>query len=69
MIAITNKKVAGFIPQWASYRGFSLLFDNPGPSTTPMDGQMGESVVKIDCPVHTNRNLQLYMATFFKKAL
>ncbi len=30
MFSITNKKVAGFTPRWAEFRGFSLLFDNPG---------------------------------------
>jgi hypothetical protein len=30
MLTITNRKVAGFDPRWASCRGFSLLFDNPG---------------------------------------
>lgn len=27
MITITNPKVAGFVPRWARFRGFSLLFD------------------------------------------
>jgi hypothetical protein len=30
MISITNAKVAGFTPRWATFRGFSILFDNPG---------------------------------------
>lgn len=30
MFSITNNKVAGFTPRWAEFRGFSLLFDNPG---------------------------------------
>ncbi len=30
MFSITTKKVAGFTPRWAEFRGFSLLFDNPG---------------------------------------
>ncbi len=34
MITITNPKVAGFVPRWAPFRGFSLLFDNPGSSLT-----------------------------------
>ena len=29
MFSITNEKVAGFIPQWAEFRGFSILFDSP----------------------------------------
>jgi hypothetical protein len=32
MITITNHKISGFDPRWATFRGFSLLFDNP---TTP----------------------------------
>lgn len=34
MLTITNTKVAGFTPRWAAFRGFSLLFDNPGRSLT-----------------------------------
>lgn len=34
MISITNAKVAGFTPRWAPFRGFSILFDNPGRSLT-----------------------------------
>ena len=30
MFSITNEKVAGFVPRWAGFRGFSILFDNPG---------------------------------------
>jgi len=30
MITVTNPKVASFVPQWAAFRGFSILFDNPG---------------------------------------
>ena len=30
MFSITNQKVAGFTPRWAEFRGFSLLFHNPG---------------------------------------
>ena len=32
MISITNPKVAGFNPQWASFPGFTFLFDNPDDS-------------------------------------
>jgi hypothetical protein len=28
MLTFTNLKIAGFSPVWATYRGFSLLFDN-----------------------------------------
>ena len=30
MITVTNSKIAGFAPRWAAFRGFSILFDNPG---------------------------------------
>ena len=30
MLHITNKKVAGFDARWASFHGFSILFNNPG---------------------------------------
>lgn len=35
MFSITNNKVAGFTPRWAEFRGFSLLFDNPGDCLLP----------------------------------
>lgn len=38
MIEITNSKVAGFLPRWAAFRGFTLLFDNPGESFAVKDG-------------------------------
>ncbi len=34
MFSVTNAKVAGFVPRWASFRGFTILFDNPGESFT-----------------------------------
>lgn len=34
MFSVTNPKVAGFSPRWASFRGFTILFDNPGQSFT-----------------------------------
>jgi hypothetical protein len=38
VITVTNAKVAGFVPQWASFRGFSILFDSPGDSLRYSDG-------------------------------
>lgn len=35
MISVTNPKVAGLAPVWAPYRGFSILFDNPGRCLRP----------------------------------
>ncbi|MCZ6679696.1 MAG: hypothetical protein O7E52_20900 [Candidatus Poribacteria bacterium] len=37
MITITNNKIAGFAPVWASFNGFSLLFDNPGNNLSSYD--------------------------------
>ena len=34
MFSITNDKVAGFTPRWQTFRGFSILFDNPGDCLT-----------------------------------
>ena len=36
MFSITNDKVAGFVPRWADFRGFSILFDSPGGCLTPV---------------------------------
>jgi hypothetical protein len=35
VLSITNEKVAGFAPQWAEFRGFSILFDGPGNCLRP----------------------------------
>ena len=32
MLSVTNAKLAGFLPRWASFRGFTILFDNLGES-------------------------------------
>jgi hypothetical protein len=56
VIVITNDKVAGFEPRWAPYRGFSLLFDNPGASVSPM----GEGLLKLACEPDTDPDLHLY---------
>lgn len=32
MITVSNAKIAGLVPEWAPFRGFSILFDNPGDS-------------------------------------
>jgi len=58
MSVITNAKVAGLEPVWAPYRGFSLLFDNPGESVSPM----GEGLARLNCSVNTSSSLQLYSA-------
>lgn len=38
MIVVTNRKVAGFVPRWRQFRGFTLLFDNPGRSLADWQG-------------------------------
>jgi hypothetical protein len=35
VFSVTNPKVAGFSPRWSAFRGFTVLFDNPGASYTP----------------------------------
>lgn len=36
MFIITKPKVAGFVPEWAEFKGFSILFDNPGDRLLPL---------------------------------
>ena len=55
MITITNLKVSGFAPQWAPFRGFSLLFDNPGE-----DKQQDGDLLNLRCSVDTNPQIRLY---------
>jgi len=56
MITVTNDKVAGFEPRWAPYRGFSLLFDNPGHGVSPM----GKGLLRLACAPGTDPDLHLY---------
>jgi hypothetical protein len=55
MIAITNPKVAGFVPCWAPFRGFSLLFDNPGRSLA----RAGD-LLDLHCQVESDPELGFY---------
>ena len=55
MFSITNKKVAGFIPRWAGFRGFSILFDNPGDCLTPSG-----PCLTLACDVETDAALGFY---------
>lgn len=55
MITITQNKIAGFEPRWAPFSGFSLLFDNPGVSTT-----RSGNLLKIDCLSQAEGALELY---------
>ena len=56
MSIVTQPKVQGFWPRWASFKGFSLLFDSPGQSTSPFAG----GLVKLDCQVHAATEQDFY---------
>lgn len=58
MIAITNAKVGGFSPLWASFRGFSLLFNNPG-EALKRDGEEDGNVLRL-CNTITPIKMRLY---------
>jgi hypothetical protein len=47
MSIITNRKVAGYVPVWAPFNGFSLLFDNPGRSYSCFE--TFSDLEKLDC--------------------
>ena len=55
MLIITNKKVAGFTPNWASFRGFSILFDNPGQCLTRCGNRLD-----LTCDVVNGEGLEFY---------
>jgi hypothetical protein len=55
MISITNAKVAGFTPRWATFRGFSILFDNPGQSLARAGQQR-----TLSCDVDGDPSLGFY---------
>jgi hypothetical protein len=58
MLTITNAKVAGFAPRWAAFRGFSILFDNPGRSLTPSGDRLDLACdVTNDAALHFYRTL------------
>ena len=57
MIKITNEKVAGLEPRWAEFRGFTLLFDNPGANLKPI-----HSIAYLNCDVDASSDLLLYKA-------
>lgn len=58
MITITNKKMRGFEPCWAPFKGFSLLFDNLGNGFSTINEN--SKLVKLNCSVDTDPNLKLY---------
>ena len=57
MISITNTKVVGFTPRWAAFRGFSLLWDNPGQGVAH-SGQR----LDLACEIHADAELHFYKA-------
>ena len=57
MFSITNEKVAGFIPRWADFRGFSILFDPSSSGLTP-DGPC----LTLACDVEADPALSFYRA-------
>jgi hypothetical protein len=57
MITVSNAKVAGFVPEWAPFRGFSILFDNPGDSVRPT-----ERYELLACDVDSDPALGFYRA-------
>ena len=57
LFSITNEKVAGFIPRWADFRGFSILFDPSGDGLTP-DGPC----LTLACDVEADPTLSFYRA-------
>jgi len=59
-ISITNSKIAGLDPTWAPYRGFSLLFDNPGESFSPD----GTGLLRIDNKPGDHLELYQSLAAF-----
>ncbi len=54
--AITNRKLATVAPSWAPFRGFSLLFDNPGDSYIPLAGRLS----RVNSQVFRETDLALY---------
>lgn len=57
MITISNPKVAGFAPRWATFRGFTILFDNPGDSFA-----RHENRIEVACDVDGDAALGFYRA-------
>ncbi|WP_332633787.1 hypothetical protein [Halalkalibacter flavus] len=57
MFLITNPKIAGFIPQWSQFKGFSILFDNPGDRLLPLDENRDLKLLSCDI---TSEELELY---------
>lgn len=58
MITITNSKLSRLKPGWADFRGFTLLFDNPGASLL-QDGAIEYVNVESDLPLYGALNSAL----------
>ena len=59
MITITEGKIAGLTPRWAPFRGFSLLFDNPG-APFRREGH----IETLACDVASDPELEFYRRAF-----
>ncbi|MBI4560046.1 MAG: TIR domain-containing protein [Candidatus Hydrogenedentes bacterium] len=57
MDTITNDKLVDMSPRWATFRGFSLLFDNPTQNISH-----GDQVAKLSLRVAASKELDLYRA-------
>ncbi|UJR11348.1 hypothetical protein I4U23_015529 [Adineta vaga] len=57
MLHITNSKVAGFNVRWASFHGFSILFNNPGEHCLR---PRSSKIYDLNNNVHTDSSLQFY---------
>lgn len=71
MFSITNTKVAGFAPQWAAFRGYSVLFDNPGDGLTRSVNRLdltcdveGAAFYRTLCASLASLNLNLLTNTY-----
>lgn len=64
---ITNKKIEALEPRWAPFKGFSLLFDNPGSSLLQTSELVPEGLSMLKSPTDTDEELQLYKG--FTRAL
>jgi hypothetical protein len=57
MFIITNPKVAGFVPQWSQFKGFSILFDNPADHLLLLDENRDLKMLSCDI---ADRKLEFY---------
>jgi hypothetical protein len=56
MLAITNAKVAGFIPRWAQFHGFSIILDQPDSCYLRLPKGLSE----LDCSLSSDQGIDLY---------